>query len=363
MLSFGSFARYCVFGTATLAAAAAVSPVDYGRDVRPILSDKCYHCHGPDESGRKGKLRLDTREGALRVKNGSTVIVPGKSADSDLVLRITSTDEDDMMPPPDAKIARLTPTEVAILKRWIDEGAPYQNHWAFEPLQPTPTLRPQTSDTKPETPSSSSIDRLVFDGLARRKLAPQPEADRATLLRRLSFDLTGLPPSRAEIDAFLADRSAEALPKVVDRLLASPRYGERMATDWLDVARYADSYGFQVDRERDMWPWRDWVIKAFNENLRWDQFVTYQLAGDLLPNATADQILATAFNRLHAQETEGGSIEEEYRVNYVNDRVTTFGTAFLGLTLECARCHDHKFDPIPQKDFYALAALRRAHGH
>ena len=349
MLSFGPLARVFAVVSLPLAAAAAPPPVDYGREVRPILSDKCYHCHGPDESSRKGKLRLDTREGALRVKNGSTVIVPGKSADSDLVLRITSTDAEDMMPPPDAKIGRLTPAEVATLQRWIDEGAPYQSHWSFAPLAPV---------TPPPTPAATHpIDRFAFAGLARRTLTLQPEADRPTLIRRLSFDLTGLPPSLPEIDAFLADRSPDALPNVVDRLLASPRFGERMATDWLDVARYADSYGFQVDRERDMWPWRDWVIKAFNQNLPWDQFVTHQLAGDLLPNATDDQILATAFNRLHPQEAEGGSVEEEYRINYVNDRVTTFGTAFLGLTLECARCHDHKFDPIPQKDFYALAAF------
>ena len=342
--------------------AGAAAPVDFGREVRPILSDKCFHCHGPDESGRKGKLRLDTREGALREKNDSTVIIPGKSAESEIIFRVTSTDPEEMMPPPDAKIGRLTPAEVSILKRWIDEGAPFQNHWAFEPLAPVPTPATQIPDLKTQPTSfpslsPSPIDRLTFDGLARRKLAPQPEADRATLIRRLSFDLTGLPPSLAELDAFLADRSPDALPKVVDRLLASPRYGERMATDWLDIARYADSYGFQVDREREMWPWRDWVIKAFNQNLRWDQFVTDQLAGDLLPNATEEQVLATAFNRLHPQETEGGSIEEEYRINYVNDRVTTFGTAFLGLTLECCRCHDHKFDPIPQKDFYALAAF------
>ena len=352
------FVLVVFFGVAVCVGAA---PVDYGRDVRPILSDKCYHCHGPDETGRKGKLRLDTREGALRVKNGSTVIVPSQSADSDLVLRITSTDEEDMMPPPDAKMARLTPAEVDLLKRWIDEGATFQNHWAFEPLKPAAPPLPAAPGSPLATLNSPlpahPIDRFVSEGLARRKLVLQPEADRATLIRRLSFDLTGLPPSLPEIDAFLADRSPRALPQLVDRLLASPRYGERMATDWLDVARYADSYGFQVDRERDMWPWRDWVIQAFNQNLPWDQFVTHQLAGDLLPNATDDQILATAFNRLHPQESEGGSVEEEYRINYVNDRVTTFGTAFLGLTLECCRCHDHKFDPIPQKDFYALAAF------
>ena len=361
---FGSLFRFVVlaFGTTVASASAAPPPVDYGRDVRPILSDKCYHCHGPDGSGRKAKLRFDTKDGAFRVKNDSTVIIPGKSAESEIIFRVTSTDPEEMMPPPDAKIGRLTPAEVAILKRWIDEGAPFQNHWAFEPLSPVATPATQLPNLKTQPTSfpslsASPIDRLTFEGLARRKLAPQPEADRATLIRRLSFDLTGLPPSLAEIEAFLSDRSPGALPKVVDRLLSSPRYGERMATDWLDVARYADSYGFQVDREREMWPWRDWVIKAFNQNLRWDQFVTDQLAGDLLPNATEEQVLATAFNRLHPQETEGGSIEEEYRINYVNDRVTTFGTAFLGLTLECCRCHDHKFDPIPQKDFYALAAF------
>ncbi len=354
MLLIGPSLRFVtLFGflsAATLVAAPA--PVDFGREVRPILSDKCYHCHGPDESGRKARLRFDTKAGAFREKDGSAVIIPGHSADSELVFRITSTDEEEVMPPPDAKIGRLTPAEVATLKRWIDEGATYQNHWSFEPLKPV---------ALPAVPKiENPIDRLIATGLARRQLALQPEADRATLIRRLSFDLTGLPPTPAEADAFSADsigNPQSATANLVDRLLASPRYGERMAADWLDVARYADSYGFQVDRERDMWPWRDWVIKAFNENLTWDKFVTYQLAGDLLPNPTDEQILATAFNRLHPQEAEGGSIEEEYRINHVNDRVTTFGTAFLGLTLECCRCHDHKFDPIPQKDFYALSAF------
>ncbi len=337
--------------------AAAASTVDFSREVRPILSDKCFHCHGPDETGRKAKLRLDTREGATRERNGITPILPGKSAHSDALLRITSDDPEEMMPPPDSKLPRLTPAEIATLTRWIDQGAPYQNHWAFEPL-------PSASGAQPSTPSAKGsgvpLDRFVTAGLASKKLSLQPAADTATLIRRLTFDLTGLPPTPAEVTAFTrasTENPATALNSLVDRLLASPRYGERMAADWLDVARYADSYGFQVDRERDMWPWRDWVIKSFNQNLPWDKFVTAQLAGDLLPNATDDQILATAFNRLHPQESEGGSIEEEYRINYVNDRVTTFGTAFLGLTLECARCHDHKFDPIPQKDFYALAAF------
>ena len=340
-----------------LATVAGAAPVDFGRDVRPILSDKCFHCHGPDESARKARLRFDTREGALRLKNDSAVIIPGKSAESEIIFRVTSTDTEEMMPPPEAKLGRLTAAEVATLKRWIDEGAPYQAHWAFEPVT---TVGPPLPRAGASVNEQHPIDRIVSAGLATRSLTLQPEADRATLIRRLSFDLTGLPPTMAEIDAFDHDaiRNPEsAISNHVDRLLASPRYGERMATDWLDIARYADSYGFQVDRERDMWPWRDWVIKAFNENLPWDKFVTWQLAGDLLPNASDDQVLATAFNRLHAQESEGGSVEEEYRVNYVNDRVTTFGTAFLGLTLECARCHDHKFDPIAQKEFYSLAAF------
>lgn len=360
MLSFGPLLRLLALGafTATAGAAvpaAALPPVDFSREVRPILSDKCYHCHGPDEQGRKAQLRFDTKAGAFRLRDGAAVIVPGHSAESELMFRIKSTDDDEIMPPPEAKLGRLTPAEIATLQRWIDEGAQYQTHWSFESL--APVTPPAAIPLAGRAPAVSPIDRFIFGELARRHLTTQPEADRVTLIRRLAFDLTGLPPALADIDAFVADRAPDALPRLVDRLLASPRYGERMAADWLDVARYADSYGFQVDRERDMWPWRDWVIKAFNQNLSWDKFVTEQLAGDLLPQATNEQILATAFNRLHAQEAEGGSIEEEYRINHVNDRVTTFGTAFLGLTLECCRCHDHKFDPISQKDFYALSAF------
>jgi hypothetical protein len=330
---------------ATVATAGAA--VDFDREVRPILSDKCFHCHGPDEEGRKAKLRLDTFAGATRDKDGVRPIAPGSSATSEIILRMISPHADEVMPPPESKLARLTPAQIDTIRRWIDEGAEYRGHWAFEPLKP---VAPPAGEAHP-------IDALVETKLASAKLSLAPEADRATLIRRVAFDLTGLPPTPAEIAAFVADDSAGAYARLVDRLLASPRYGERMTADWLDLARYADSYGFQVDRPRDMWPWRDWVIKAFNQNLPWDRFVTWQLAGDLLPGATDEQILATAFNRLHAMEAEGGSVEEEYRVNYVNDRVTTFGTAFLGLTLECARCHDHKFDPIPQKDFYALAAF------
>ncbi len=338
-----------VAGTATLAAEPKLS---FNRDIRPILSDKCFACHGPDANKRQASLRLDVRDVATKpAESGETAIVPGKPAQSELLRRVSSTDEAEVMPAPEAKLGRLTPGQVALLKRWIEEGAEYQGHWSLLPVQEVPL---------PESPKSlplgvrvnNPIDRLVLAQLAERKLAPQPEADRATLIRRVTFDLTGLPPTPAEVKAFVSDPDPKAYENLVDRLLRSPRYGERMATDWLDLARYADSYGFQVDRERDMWPWRDWVIKAFNDNLPWDQFVTWQLAGDLLPNATDEQILATAFNRLHPQEAEGGSIEEEYRVNYVNDRVVTFGTAFLGLTLECCRCHDHKFDPITQKEYY-----------
>jgi hypothetical protein len=317
----------------------------YNRDIRPILSDKCFHCHGPDKNKRDSGLRLDVREDALALRDGIRAIVPGKPDESEIISRITTTDADDHMPPAKSKLDSFTPAEIATLKRWIAEGAEYEAHWAFIPLKPI---------AAPKADEESPIDAAVSSALAQRALKLQPEADRDTLIRRVSFDITGLPPTPQEIAAFENDATPGAYERVVDRLLASPRYGERMAVDWLDVARYADSYGFQVDREREMWPWRDWVIRAFNDNLPFDKFITWQIAGDLLPNATDDQILATAFNRLHQQESEGGSVEEEYRVEYVCDRVQTFATAFLGLTFECSRCHDHKFDPITQKEFYGL---------
>ena len=334
-------------------ASAATPPgrLSFNRDIRPILSENCFACHGPDNANRQAGLRLDTFEMATaEVDSGSHAIVPEKIDESELVARIVSDDPDSVMPPPHAKIGRLTPEQVETLKRWIAEGAKYEPHWAFvSPVKPDPAAAGS---------GPAAIDAIVSEKLAKRGLALQPEADRRTLIRRASFDITGLPPTPAEVDAFAADTAPDAYEKLLDRLLASPRYGERMAADWMDLARYSDSYGFQVDRPRpDMWPWRDWVIKAFNENLPWDTFALWQVAGDLLPHATDEQVLATAFNRLHPQETEGGSVEEEYRVNYVNDRVTTFGTAFLGLTFECCRCHDHKFDPLTQKDFYSLFAF------
>lgn len=321
----------------------AAERLQFNRDVRPILSDKCFFCHGPDANKREADLRLDERDVAVQ----AGAIVVGKSAESELIRRVLSSEADEQMPPPSSKLGKLTPAEINTLRRWIDEGAEYQGHWSFGPL-----VAPQ-----PQTTLTETIDRIVTAGLAARQLRPQAEADRATLIRRLTFDLTGLPPTQAEVEQFLQDEDPKAYERLVDRLLQSPHYGERLAVDWLDVARYADSYGFQVDREREMWPWRDWVIGAFNQNMPFDQFITWQLAGDLLPNATDEQILATAFNRLHQQESEGGSVEEEYRVEYVSDRVQTFATTFLGLTFECARCHDHKYDPITQREYYQLFAM------
>ncbi len=324
--------------------------ISFNRDVRPILSDKCFFCHGPDAKKREADLRLDDR--SVAIKAGA--IVAGKPAESELVRRILSTDADERMPPPASKLDRLTEQEVATLRRWIEQGAEYENHWAFIPLKPG---IPPKSTAEAGDATTAAIDRAVMEGLAKRGLGFQPEADRGTLIRRVSFDLTGLPPSAAEVEAFVADAAPDAYERLVDRLLKSEHYGERMAVDWLDAARYADSYGFQVDRERDMWPWRDWVVRAFNANQPFDQFITQQLAGDLLPDPSDEQILATAFNRLHQQESEGGSVEEEYRVEYICDRVQTFATTFLGLTFECARCHDHKFDPIAQREYYQFFAM------
>ena len=334
-----------VAAVALLSASARGAEVEYARDILPILSDACYHCHGPDEQARKARLRLDTREGAFRTRSKRTVIVPGKTAESELIKRITSDDETEVMPPPESN-RKLTGKQIELLKRWVEEGAKWGGHWAF-----VPPRRATVPDAR------SAIDHFVLERLKEEGLELSPEAPRETLIRRVTLDLTGLPPTPAEVDAFLADQSPDAYEKLVDRLLASPRYGERMAADWLDIARFADTHGYQMDRYRAMWPYRDWVIRAFNKNLPFDQFVTWQLAGDLLPDATKEQRLATAFNRLHMQNEEGGIVEEEFRVAYVVDRVNTFGTAFLGLTFECSRCHDHKYDPITQKDFYQLFAF------
>jgi hypothetical protein len=335
----------------TLPAAAAAGPrpaakLDFNFQVRPLLADRCYACHGPDEKKRKARLRLDTPEGAARV------VVPGKPQESELFRRITADDEQERMPPRRAN-RTLSKDDIEVLRRWIAEGAEFKPHWAFLPLADRVAL-PEVSD--PRWPSSP-LDRFILARLDREGLRPSPPAPRADWIRRVSFDLTGLPPTPAEVDAFLADASPAAFEKVVDRLLASPHFGERMAQEWLDFARYADSFGYQADGDSNVWPWRDWVISAFNRNLPFDQFLTWQLAGDLLPGATREQRLATAFCRLHRMTNEGGSIPEEWRNEYVSDRVHTLATAVLGLTMECARCHDHKYDPLSMKDYYGLGAF------
>ncbi|WP_435017200.1 DUF1553 domain-containing protein [Tundrisphaera sp. TA3] len=343
----GAFASALALVAALLppsARAGEVGPVVFGRDVLPILSDACFHCHGNDPGTRQADLRLDTEEGVLRGE--SPPVVAGQPGESELIARITSRDPLEIMPPPKSN-RHLTPEQIDVLRRWVEQGAKWGRHWSFEPPgRPTP-------------PASAGhpIDAFIADRLAREGIVPAPEASRETLIRRATLDLTGLPPTLAEIDAFLADDRIDAFERVVDRLLASPRYGERMAVDWLDLARFADTHGYQADRPRPVWAYRDWVIGAFNRNLPFDQFGTWQLAGDLLPDATREQRLATAFNRLHVQNEEGGIVAEEFRVSYVADRVNTLGTAFLGLTLECARCHDHKYDPITQRDYYGLFAL------
>ena len=333
-------------------AATLPARVDFNYHIKPLLSDRCFFCHGPDEKGRKGKLRLDTKEGALKaLEGGMAVIKPGDTTHSELLRRVTSTDPEEVMPPPKSNLS-LSADEIALLKRWIEQGAEWKKHWAFIPVGNVPV--PETMNRKWPR---SEIDRFVLAKLEGEKLKPAPEATKERLLRRVSLDLTGLPPTPAEVDAFLADKSPDAYEKVVNRLLASPAYGERMAVEWLDVARYADTYGYQADRINHLWPWRDWVIKSFNRNIRINQFIIEQLAGDLLPDATQDQKVATAFNRLHRQTNEGGSVNEEFRVEYNSDRVHTLGGAFLGLTMECSRCHDHKYDPISQKDYYRLFAF------
>ena len=326
--------------------------LEFNRDIRPILADRCFRCHGPDAGGRKRGLRLDTPEGATSVlESDRRAIVPGDLGASEAARRIVSDDPDEQMPPP-ALNRPLTAAQKEILLRWIREGAVYQPHWAF--VQPKAEVAPATRD---RSWSRDALDHFVLARLEAEQLAPSPEAPRSLLLRRAALTLTGLPPTPDETAAFVADTSADAFEKQVDRLLASPRFGERMAADWLDIARFADTFGYQSDWDCRTWPWRDWVIAAFNDNLPYDRFVQYQIAGDLLPAATQEQKLATAFNRLHRQTNEGGSIDAEFRQEYVSDRVHTFGTAFLGMTVECARCHDHKYDPISQVDYYSLCAF------
>lgn len=323
--------------------------IQFNRDIRPILSENCYKCHGPDRLARQAELRLDQREVAL----SKQAIVPGDVDQSKLIQRILSDNPDEVMPPPDS-MKSLTPQEKDLLKRWVASGAEYQPHWSFIRVS---RVVPVPAAQDPEHWIRNPIDAFVLDRLQKSNLSPALETSQEKWLRRVTFDLTGLPPTLPEMDDFLADMSGQAYEKVVDRLLASPAFGERMAVEWLDVARYADTYGYQSDRDMHMWPWRDWVIEAFNSNLSYRDFIVWQTAGDMLHHPTRNQVLATAFNRLHRQTNEGGSIAEEFRQEYISDRVRTNSLAFLGLTFECARCHEHKFDPISQQEYYQMAAF------
>ena len=325
--------------------------IDFNFHVKPILSDRCFKCHGPDKNAVEGDLSLATKEDAfiaLGKDKNRYAIIPHQADSSALVHRIFTENADDIMPPPESNL-KLEKHEKEILKKWIEQGAEWKEHWSLIP--PEKTAIPAIQN---ESWAKNEIDYFVLAKLEANQLRPNQMVKPTKLLRRLSFDLTGLPPTIEELNTFLADDSPNAYEKQVDRLLASPAYAEHRAVQWLDIARYADSHGYQDDLERIAWPWRDWVIHAYQKNMPYNQFVTWQLAGDLLPNPTLEQIVATAFNRNHKITQEGGVIPEEYRTEYVADRAQTFSTAFLGLTMECARCHDHKYDPLSQKNYFQL---------
>ncbi len=333
-------------------AARAETPVDFNRQVRPLLADNCFACHGPDDKTRKAKLRLDTKDGLLgELPSGVRAVVPGKPDESELLLRVGADDGATRMPPPRTG-KRLTREQVGLLRQWVEQGAPWSDHWAF--VRPA---RPPAPAVTAGGWARNPIDAFVLARLEREGLKPSPEADKVTLLRRVTLDLTGLPPTPAEADAFLADDRPGAYERVVDRLLSSARYGERMAVEWLDAARFADTHGYHIDSGRDMTRWREWVIGAFNANKPFDQFTVEQLAGDLLPEATRAQKIASGFNRNHMINFEGGAVPQEYHTAYIVDRVNTTGTVWLGLSVGCAQCHDHKYDPLSQKEFYQLYAF------
>jgi hypothetical protein len=359
------FGLVCVICCAALFDACHHSPVNpdeqipdvvsYNFDIRPILSDKCYKCHGPDASKRQANLRLDDPASAFKALQddpNAHVLVPGSPEMSELFRRISTNDTSDVMPPANSNLKRLTPHETDLIKKWIKQGAKFERHWAF-----VPPKMPAVPEVKDKSWPKSPIDNFILAKQEQLGFSPNPEADKERLLKRVCFDLTGLPPSLDMMDKFLVDKSPDAYEKAVDQLIASPAYGEKMTLHWLDVSRYADSHGYQDDNYRSQWPWRDWVIHAFNENLPYDKFITWQLAGDQIPNGTKEQLLATGFNRNHKITEEGGIINEEYRVAYVTDRTNTFGKALLGVTIECAHCHDHKYDPFSQKEYYQLFAF------
>lgn len=329
--------------------------VSYNFQIRPILSDKCFNCHGPDANKRQAGLRLDIAEEAykaLQEHPRAHAIVPGNPAASELFLRVSSPDTAYRMPPASGNLPALSEEEVALIKKWIEQGGKYEPHWAF--VVPKKSALPAVEN---KIWVKNEIDHFILKGLEEKDLLPNDEADEERLVKRVFLDLTGLLPAPEETNAFLIDPSSNAYEKLIDRLLQQPQYGERMAINWLDVARYADSHGYQDDNYRTQWPWRDWLIHSFNKNLPYDEFITWQLAGDLLPDTTKEQLLATGFNRNHKITEEGGVIDEEYRVEYVNDRTTTLGRSLLGMSIECAKCHDHKYDPISQKEYYGLFAF------
>jgi len=331
--------------------------ISYNFHIRPILSDKCFKCHGPDVNKRQGRFRLDIPDSAfapLKVTKGAFALVPGKPEESELYKRISSTDTSYMMPAPESHLGALTDYQIKLFKKWIQQGAHYETHWAFKPPQKEPLPKLCAKDMGWV---KNEIDYFILQKLDEKNLVPNEEADKERLLKRVSLDITGLPPSLEMMNKFLNDKSPNAYEKVVDELISTPQYGEKMAVHWLDVARYADSYGYQDDNIRTQWPWRDWVIHAFNTNIPYDQFLTWQIAGDMLPNATKEQILATGFFRNHKYTEEGGVIDEEYRIEYLIDKTKTYGKGILGLTIECAQCHDHKYDPFKQKDYYSLLAF------
>ncbi len=328
----------------------AREPVSFDRDIRQILTNHCYQCHGPDENHREAGLRLDNFSDATALREGAAAISPSKPGESLIIARIKNDDDDLRMPPPTLK-KDLTDQQIRLLERWVSEGAEYEEHWAF-----TAPIRPQIPLADKAQWGNNHVDRFTYQKMRLHGLEPNQSADKEILIRRLTLDLTGIPPTTDEIDSFLLDQTPNAYTKLVDRLLESPRYGERMAVDWMDAARYGDSSVFHADGPRDMWAWRDWVIKSFNQNKSYKDFTIEQLAGDLIPNATVDQLVASGFNRNHGTTDEGGAIAEEYRVEYIVDRVKTTSTVWLGLTLECAQCHDHKYDPFSQEEYYQLYA-------
>jgi len=337
------------------AAGKKTAAVSYNFDIRPILSDKCFACHGPDANKRKAGLRLDIQDSAyapLQETKGAFAIIPGKPGESELIRRISSTDPTYRMPTPESHLGTLTEQQVDLFRKWIEQGARYEPHWAF--VRPEKEPLPETGNKKWVR---NEIDYFIAAKMSEAGLTPNPEADRETLIKRVTLDLTGLLPAPDRMEEVMAMKDNDAYEQYVDQLLNTPQYGEKMAVHWLDVSRYSDSYGYQDDNIRTQWPYRDWVIHAFNENMPYDRFLTWQIAGDMLPDAGKEQILATAFLRNHKYTEEGGVIPEEYRVEYIVDKVKTFSKGILALTAECAQCHDHKYDPVSQKDYYRLFAF------